>query len=55
MKIDPKSLAELKREAEKIPPQRQQRAEQNRTKLLRAVARLEKEQADEARGQNGQK
>ena len=44
MTINPESLAELKREAEKIPPQRNPRAEANRLRLLAQVARLEKEQ-----------
>ena len=41
--IDPESLKQLRREVEKIPPQSTARSEAERQKLLRAVARMEKE------------
>lgn len=43
-RLDPKSLAELRQQAEAIPPQPAPRAEQNRLRLLAWVRKLEKEQ-----------
>lgn len=41
--IDPASLAQLKREVEKIPPQTGERAEKARMDLKHAVERLEQQ------------
>lgn len=48
--LDPDSIAQLRREVEKIPVQRHPRAEQNRLKLKAAIERLAQDTQSRDRG-----